>query len=198
MSPGKRCFDVFWTTFGLLILWPLFVIIAIAVKCSDSGPVFYRQERVGKDGKHFRIWKFRTMVANADSMGRLITVGEDARITPVGQLLRKLKLDELPQLLNVLSGEMSLVGPRPEVPRYVALYSDEQRRVLQLTPGITDLASIQFRRESDILALSNDPDATYIHEIMPQKLLINLEYAQHASVWYDLGIILKTIRAIFR
>lgn len=198
MSPGKRCFDLCWAIIGLMLLSPIFLLIAIVIKITDFGPIFYRQQRVGRAEKLFGIWKFRTMVVDADKQGRLITVGADSRITRIGKILRKLKLDELPQLINVLVGEMSFVGPRPEVPRYVALYNDEQRQVLNMTPGITDLASIKFRHESDILAAADDPDASYINDIMPQKLLINLEYAKNISVWNDIKIIFQTFQAICR
>lgn len=196
MSAGKRCFDLCWAIIGLSLLSPIFLLIAIVIKITDFGPVFYRQQRVGRDEKLFGIWKFRTMIVDADQQGRLITVGADSRITRIGKILRKLKFDELPQLINVLVGEMSFVGPRPEVPRYVALYTDEQRQVLKMTPGITDLASIKFRHESDILATAVDPDASYIYDIMPQKLLINLEYAKDISVWNDIKIIFQTFQAI--
>ncbi len=175
------------------MLTPLFLVVAISIKLDDGGPVFFRQERVGQGGKHFRIWKFRTMVVNAEKIGRQITVGRDPRITRVGHWLRKYKLDELPQLFNVLSGDMTLVGPRPEVPRYVALYTPEQRAVLDLLPGITDPASVRYRHESELLAQSNDPERTYIEEIMPEKIRINLAYAEHASLLRDFWVILQTL-----
>ncbi len=190
---SKRFFDLFWTIPGLLLLTPLFLVVAISIKLDDGGPVFFRQERVGQGGKHFRIWKFRTMVVNAEKIGRQITVGRDPRITRVGHWLRKYKLDELPQLFNVLSGDMTLVGPRPEVPRYVALYTPEQRAVLDLLPGITDPASVRYRHESELLAQSNDPERTYIEEIMPEKIRINLAYAEHASLLRDFWVILQTL-----
>lgn len=197
MKWSKRLFDLFWTLPGTILLSPILLIVAILVKLSDGGPVFFRQERVGLHGQPFKIWKFRTMRVDAEKMGRAITVGRDPRITGVGHWLRKLKLDELPQLFNVLAGEMSLVGPRPEVPRYVALYTDEQRRVLELMPGITDPASIKYRNESEVLEQAPDPDKAYIEQIMPDKIAVNLDYAGQASVWADLGIVMKTFLALF-
>ncbi|GAH17100.1 unnamed protein product, partial [marine sediment metagenome] len=152
MSLGKRLFDLFWASLGLVLLSPLFLILALLIKLADGGAVFYRQERVGWRGRPFRVWKFRTMVMNAERMGKPLTVGDDPRITAAGRFLRRFKLDELPQLFNVVRGEMSLVGPRPEVAKYVRLYTPGQRRVLDLVPGITDPASIKYRDESDILA----------------------------------------------
>jgi len=197
MRWSKRLFDLFWSILGLLILWPLFLVVALLIKLDDKGPVFFRQERVGYKGRPFRIWKFRTMVVDAEKIGKPLTVGRDPRITRVGYWLRKFKLDELPQLFNVLVGEMSLVGPRPEVPKYVALYTPEQRKVLDLVPGITDPASIKYRDESEILGRSPDPDRTYLEEIMPEKIRLNLEYAAHATVWSDFIIVLKTLFRVF-
>lgn len=194
MMDGKRAFDLFWTVPGIILLSPLLLSIAIAIKWSDSGPALFRQERVGQGGHPFRIYKFRTMVVNAEQIGKLLTVGDrDPRITPIGFWLRRYKLDELPQLWNVLRGEMSLVGPRPEVSRYVALYDEEQKRVLALKPGITDPASIQYRNESEILAQCEDPEETYIQQIMPDKIRINLAYAQQATRRSDLQVILATL-----
>lgn len=189
----KRLLDVFAAAIGLFFLWPLLLVIALLVKLGDRGPVFYRQERVGHRGTPFRIWKFRTMVVSADAKQQLITVGSDARITRVGYWLRKLKFDELGQLINVLKGEMSLVGPRPEVPKYVALYSDQQKEVLQFKPGITDPASIKYSNESELLAQAADPERKYVDEIMPDKIRINLEYAKSATVLTDVQVILKTL-----
>ena len=154
----KRAFDLFWATAGLLLLWPLFLLVTTIIKLEDRGPLFYRQIRIGWKGHPFRIWKFRTMVVDADRIGPALTVGKDPRITRIGHWLRVTKIDELPQLLNVWMGEMSLVGPRPEVSQYVELYSDEQRRVMELKPGITDPASVKYRRESDLLGASEDPE----------------------------------------
>jgi len=193
MRLSKRLFDLFWTLAGLCLLWPIFLLIALLIRLDDGGPVFFRQERVGHKGKPFHIWKFRTMVVDAEKLGMPITIGRDPRITSVGFWLRKYKLDELPQLFNVLTGEMSLVGPRPEVPDYVALYTPEQRAVLELRPGITDPASIKYRDENELLAQAPAPEQTYIEEIMPAKIQLNLEYASRATIWSDFLIILRTI-----
>ncbi|GLH74839.1 glycosyl transferase [Geothrix limicola] len=190
---AKRAFDLFWSVLGLAVLFPLLALVALAVKLEDGGPVFFRQIRIGRGGLPFRIWKFRTMVLDAERQGRAITVGQDPRITRIGRRLRSTKLDEIPQLLNVLVGEMSFVGPRPEVPRYVELYTDPQRAILALRPGITDLASIKYRNESELLAEAADPDAAYVDVIMPDKLRINLAYAAQASVASDFLVILATL-----
>lgn len=196
MRWSKRAFDLFWTILGLPLLLPLFGLIAVLIKLEDGGPVFFRQERVGYKGRRFRIWKFRTMVVDAEKQGLLLTVGDDPRITRVGAWLRRLKLDELPQLFNVLAGEMSLVGPRPEVPAYVAYYTPEQRQVLNLMPGITDPASIQYRNESERLACAPNAEQTYIEQVMPEKIRMNLEYAQRATLWSDFLVILQTLARI--
>ena len=190
---AKRIFDLFWAATGLILLWPIFLVVAILIKSEDHGPVFFRQERIGQKGRSFLIWKFRTMVMDAERLGRAITVGRDPRITKVGHWLRATKVDELPQLINVWFGEMSLVGPRPEVRKYVDIYTTEQRRVLALKPGITDLASIKYRRESELLATSSDPDRTYVEEVMPEKIRINLGYAAQASLSGDIRVILLTL-----
>lgn len=189
----KRGFDLFWASVGLLLLWPLFLVVGLLIKLEGRGPVFFRQQRVGWHGVPFQMWKFRTMVVDAEHKGSALTVGRDPRITRVGHWLRATKVDELPQLLNVWMGEMSLVGPRPEVQKYVDLYMDEQRKVLELKPGITDLASVKYRRESELLARSDDPDRTYVEEIMPEKVRINLDYATQASLWGDIRVILLTL-----
>ena len=191
MSRTKRSLDLFCAVLGLLVLWPLFLLIAFFIKLDDGGAVFYRQERVGYKGWPFRIYKFRTMMSVEE--GWLLTIGRDKRITRVGWWLRRFKLDELPQLFNVAKGEMSLVGPRPEVPKYVALYTSTQRQVLDLVPGITDPASIEYRNESDLLCLSSDPETTYLEEIMPAKLVLNLEYAKRATRLSDTLIVLQTL-----
>lgn len=196
MTLAKRLFDLFWTVLGLAVLWPLFLLLALVIKLDDGGPVFFRQERVGRRGRRFRMMKFRTMVVDAERRGQLLTVGRDPRTTRVGCWTRRLKLDELPQLFNVLAGDMSLIGPRPEVPRYVALYTPDQQRVLQLTPGITDRASIRYRNESELLAQAADPERFYIDHIMPEKIRLNLEYAAQATLWTDLLVILNTLRCI--
>lgn len=190
---AKRLFDFFWATLGLLLLWPLFLLVALLSKLEDRGPVFFRQERIGWRGQPFYMWKFRTMVVDAERYGPSITVGRDPRITRIGHWLRRSKIDELPQLMNVWLGEMSLVGPRPEVPVYVGMYSEEQRRVLDLRPGITDLASVKFRWESELLAASDDPNRTYVDEIMPEKIRINLSYAAKANLLRDFQVILMTL-----
>ena len=197
-SKGKRAFDFLASLLGLIILSPLFLLLAVIIKLEDGGPVFFRQKRVWQRGKKFRIWKFRTMVVNAEKLGGHLTVGRDPRITRVGYWLRKTKLDELPQLINVLLGEMSLVGPRPEVPKYVSLYTDDQRRVLELRPGITDPASIQFRDENELLAQVTDPEGYYREIVMPEKIRLNLEYAKRASFWTDLRVIFTTLSRLFR
>lgn len=196
---AKRLFDLFFTVPGLLLLLPLFVAIAVWIKLDSSGPVFFRQERIGRFGKPFRIFKFRTMCLDAEAKGRQITVGEDPRITRSGLFLRHYKLDELPQLLNVILGEMSLVGPRPEVPRYVALYPPEIRdRVLSVPPGITDYASIEYKDENAILGRAVDPDRAYIVEVMPVKLEYYQRYVAERSLWLDFRLIVRTLKAIVR
>lgn len=194
----KRCFDIVASAFGLLFLAIPFLFVAVAIRCTSKGPVYFRQERVGKNGKTFRIFKFRTMVTDAESKGLQITVGGDARITKVGALLRKTKIDELPQLINVLLGQMSFVGPRPEVPRYVEMYSEYQKNVLRIRPGITELASIIYRDENDILAASEDPEKAYVEEIMPKKIELNMEYMKKMNVFYDIKLIFMTFAAVLR
>ncbi len=195
---SKRCFDIFFSLLGISLLLWLFLIIAIAIKCSSKGPVLFKQERVGKDAKLFKIWKFRSMVVNAEAKGMQITTDGDNRITKVGKFIRKTKIDELPQLFNVLSGKMSFVGPRPEVPKYVAIYNAEQMHVLSVKPGITDLASIEFRNENDLLDNEEDPEKKYIEVIMPAKLTLNLKYIEKAGFFYDIGLIFKTIEKVIK
>lgn len=190
---AKRLFDIFFSALGLLALCPVLVLLGLWVKLSDFGPVFYRQVRVGRGGKPFGIWKFRSMVVNADKMGLAVTSGNDPRITRAGRLLRKTKLDELPQLWNVLTGEMSFVGPRPEVPRYVERYTTEQREILKLKPGITDLATLEFRDEEDLLKSQDDVEKFYVEVCIPRKIELNLQYARQASVARDVWIILQTL-----
>lgn len=189
----KRIFDFVCSGIGLIILSPVLIVIAIMIKRGSDGPVFFKQIRVGKDGENFEILKFRTMVVDAEKLGRQITVGNDNRITKVGGFLRKYKLDELPQLINVFKGDMSLVGPRPEVPRYVELYTEEQRKVLNVKPGITDLASLKYKDENELLGKAENPDECYINTIMPDKLALNLEYINKSNVFYDIYIIITTI-----
>jgi len=194
----KRLMDVVISGCALFVLWPVLLLIAAAIKIDDPGPVFYRQVRVGKDGKTFRIFKFRTMVVDADKKGLAITVGRDSRITRVGALLRKSKLDELAQLINVFTGEMSFVGPRPEVPKYVDMYTPYQRQVLLVRPGITDYASIAYRNENDMLEGAQDPERMYIEQIMPDKIELNMKYLREISPAADIRLILRTIAAVIR
>lgn len=193
---AKRAMDIAISAAALCVLWPVFLLIALAIVIDDPGPVFYRQVRVGRGGRPFRIFKFRTMVVDADKKGLSITVGRDSRITRVGAFLRKTKLDELAQLLNVLCGQMSFVGPRPEVPRYVELYTPYQRQVLLVRPGITDYASIAYRNENDLLAGADDPEKMYIETIMPDKIELNMKYLREISPLADLRLILKTVIAV--
>ncbi|HEY9515153.1 MAG TPA: sugar transferase [Gemmatimonadaceae bacterium] len=194
MNRSKRAMDVCGALLGFIVLAPLFALVGVAIAIAGrGGPVFFAQERVGRGGVSFRMWKFRTMVVDAEREGAQLTVGADPRITGVGRWLRHFKLDELPQLLNVLRGEMSLVGPRPEVPRYVALYTAKQRAVLELVPGITDPASIRYSDESTELACSDDPERLYVDEIMPEKIRLNLEYAERATPWSDAMVVLSTL-----
>lgn len=194
---AKRIFDLFFTIPGIIILSPILITCAIWVKLDSPGEIFFRQVRVGKNGVPFRIFKFRTMVTDAEKRGKQITVGNDSRVTKSGEFLRHYKLDELPQLFNVLLGEMSLVGPRPEVPRYISEYSEEDREiVLSVRPGITDNASIEFRSENEILGKAVDPERAYIEEILPIKIAYYKNYVQNHSLWGDFVIILKTFQAI--
>ncbi len=189
----KRIFDFVLATIFLILLAPIFIFIAIRIKLDSKGSVFYKQVRVGLNGKDFGIYKFRSMFVGADKKGLLTVGGNDARITKPGIFLRKYKLDELPQLINVFFGDMSIVGPRPEVRKYVDLYSKEQLLVLSVKPGITDYASIAYSRENEILAKATDPEATYINEIMPDKLALNLKYIREQSFVIDIKIILQTL-----
>jgi lipopolysaccharide/colanic/teichoic acid biosynthesis glycosyltransferase len=190
---ATRAFDLLFALVGLIVLAPVMVVVALAIALTSQGPVFFQQERVGLGGRPFRILKFRTMRVDAERLGGPLTVGHDPRITRVGAFLRASKLDELPQLFNVVRGEMALVGPRPEVPRYVALYSTEQRRVLEVRPGITDPASIQYRDESALLAAAADPERWYVEEVMPHKLAINLAYLRQRTLPSDVGVIFATL-----
>lgn len=194
----KRAMDIVISGGALAVLWPVLLLIALAIKIDDPGPVFYRQVRVGRNGKEFRIFKFRTMIVDADKKGLQITVGRDNRITRMGRLLRKTKLDELAQLINVLLGEMSFVGPRPEVPKYVNMYTPYQRQVLLVRPGITDYASIAYRNENDMLEGAEDPERMYIDVIMPDKIELNMKYLHEISPLADIRLILKTVAAVIR
>lgn len=188
-----RLFDICLSAFGLLILSPLFIMVTIWIIIDSRGPVLYKQQRVGRFGVDFTLLKFRSMRVNADKAGLLTVGGRDNRITHAGYYLRKFKLDELPQLFNVLTGDMSLVGPRPEVRKYVQLYNDEQRKVLQVRPGITDLASIAYKNENELLARSADPEKTYINEVMPEKLRLNQQFIENPSLKNYFSIIFKTL-----
>lgn len=187
----KRIFDIIASFVGLLVLIPVSLVLLPILALTNGFPIFYSQERVGKNGQLFKIIKLRTMVDSKS--GPLITHDNDTRITSAGAFLRKTKLDELPQLINVLKGDMSFVGPRPEVKKYVELYNEEQKQVLKVRPGITDPASIAFRNESELLSKTDAPEFMYIHEIMPKKLAINLEYMRNRSFWKDIQIIIKTL-----
>lgn len=195
----KRMFDLILSICGVIILFPLFLLVCLAIKLDSPGPILFRQERIGRGEVPFRIRKFRTMRASLPDEGFQITVGSDVRITRVGHWLRKLKIDELPQLLDVIVGHMSLVGPRPEVPRYVALYPKEYRtRIFTVQPGITDYASIEFRNESKILGDSKDPERTYIDEILETKLSLNMQYIDNICLYRDISIICRTICSFFK
>jgi lipopolysaccharide/colanic/teichoic acid biosynthesis glycosyltransferase len=193
----KRLFDILFSIIGICLLFPVFIIISIGVLFS-KGPIFYSQIRVGKNNSDFKLLKFRTMRTGSDKKGLLTVGGKDPRITPIGYYLRKYKLDELPQLFNVLIGEMSLVGPRPEVRKYVDMYSEAQKNVLTVRPGITDYASIMFRNENELLAKASEPEKYYIEEIMPEKLRINLEYINNNHLFKDVVIIFQTFWAIVK
>lgn len=194
----KRTFDFLASFFGLLLLSPLILCIAVWVKCDSKGPIFYRQVRVGKDGREFKLFKFRSMRVGADRAG-LLTLGDrDPRVTRSGFWLRKTKLDELPQLFNVLVGDMSLVGPRPEVPKYVALYTPEQREVLSVRPGITDVASVEMRDEAELMAQQADPEGYYVNVQLPLKIKLAKEYIAQQSLLSDLKLIVRTIGVMFK
>ncbi len=194
----KRLFDILASFIGLTLLFPLFAVIAILMKLEGGGPVFYRGLRAGRYGRPFRMYKFRTMVSNAEKFGASSTANDDPRLTKVGGFLRKYKLDELPQLINVLKGEMSFVGPRPQVQWAVDLYTKEEREILTIRPGITDYASLRFANEGEILKGSIDPDKDYMEKIHPEKMRLSLEYVGNHSFFGDLKIIFQTIAAVFR
>lgn len=189
----KRLFDITASFFGIIILSPLLIFIGLWVGLSSKGGVFYKQIRVGKNNKDFKLYKFRSMRVNSDKQGLLTVGSKDSRITKAGYFIRKYKIDELPQLFNVLKGDMSFVGPRPEVRRYVDLYSKEQMKVLSVRPGITDPASIKYRNENDILSSANNPEEYYIQYIMPDKLKINIDYINNRTFFKDIKIIFQTI-----
>ena len=192
----KRIFDIVASGIGLILLSPLFVILAIWIKCDSIGPVFYKQVRVGRNNMDFQLFKFRSMRVGSDKKGLITVGGHDPRITRSGYYIRKYKLDEFPQLINVFKGDMCLVGPRPEVRKYVDMYTEEQMHVLDVRPGITDLASIRYRNENELLERVNDPDKYYVEVIMPDKLRINLEYVARHSFTFDIRLIFQTFRAI--
>ena len=194
---AKRLFDFSVALASLILLAPLFVLIAVAIKLDSAGPVFFRGQRVGWYGRAFGLYKFRSMAANAAQRGPGITASGDPRVTRVGRILRRTKLDELPQLLNVVRGEMSLVGPRPEDPRYVALYTPEQRQVLRVRPGITSMASIKYRHEESLLS-QGDWHEVYINKVMPEKLAIDLAYLEKQTFWRDIGVLFSTLLAVLR
>jgi lipopolysaccharide/colanic/teichoic acid biosynthesis glycosyltransferase len=192
----KRGFDFVSSLVGLILASPVLLVIAILIKKEDGGPVFYRGVRVGRFGKPFRIFKFRTMVVNAEKLGGPSTADDDPRITKVGKFIRKYKLDELPQLINVLKGEMSIVGPRPEVQMYVDMFTEEEKAIISVRPGITDWASIWNPDEGAILAGNRDPEKTYMEKIRPEKIRLQLKYVEEKSLWVDLKIILRTLMAV--
>lgn len=193
----RRLLDILVSAGGLAVLSPLFFCLGVWIRLSSPGPVFYRAMRVGRDGRMFRLYKFRTMVADADRRGPAITASGDTRVTRAGKLLRRTKMDELPQLMNVLAGDMGLVGPRPEDPRYVAMYTDEQRKVLAVRPGITSAASLAYRQEEALLTGPNW-ERVYQEKVLPDKLAIELEYVKHRTVGTDVKLVLRTVAAIFR
>lgn len=192
----KRTFDLVTAVLGLILVSPVLLMTAGLIKCTSRGPVFFQQERIGRNFRPFRIFKFRTMVQDAPKLGGQITCGDDSRITLIGRLLRKTKLDELPQLFNVLKGDMSLVGPRPEVPRYVEMFREDYAEILRVRPGITDLASLYYRDEASLLGHADDPEEEYIRCILPEKMRLAKEYIAKASLVFDLMIILKTVLCI--
>jgi lipopolysaccharide/colanic/teichoic acid biosynthesis glycosyltransferase len=193
----KRSLDLGLASAGLLALSPVFAVIAVLIKLDSRGPVFFRQVRIGQRSRQFAIYKFRTMVEDAPLKGAQLTAAGDSRITRVGRILRNTKLDELPQLINVLRGEMSLVGPRPEVPRYVDLFRVEYQEILQVQPGITDLASLKYRSESEILGSAADPEREYVTRVLPDKIALAKEYVRHSSFWFDVSLLFKTFMKVF-
>jgi lipopolysaccharide/colanic/teichoic acid biosynthesis glycosyltransferase len=193
----KRILDIVVSLVGLICLLPLLLLVAVLIKLDSTGPIFFRQERIGMRFRPFRILKFRTMVLDSSSRGQSITVGDDPRITRVGWFLRKAKIDELPQLINVLRGEMTFVGPRPEVPQYVELFRQDYEEILKIRPGITDLASIKYRDEAALLGQSENPEAEYVRRVLPDKINLGKEYIRRSSVFFDLTLIFKTFLRLF-
>ena len=198
MRMAKRIFDILFSIVGLILFSPLLLTICILIKLEGGGPVFYRGVRVGKNGTLFRIYKFRSMVVNAEKIGGSSTADDDPRITKIGKFVRKYKLDELPQLINVLKGEMSFVGPRPEVQHYVNMFTKEEKSILMVSPGITDWASLWNSDEGAILAGSPDPERTYMEEIRPEKIRLQLKYVKERSFFTDISIILQTISKVIK
>ncbi len=194
---AKRVFDILSSLIALVIFSPILMIISIWIALDSRGGIFYRQIRVGKNQKEFGLYKFRSMRSYSDKAGQ-ITIGNDSRITKVGEFIRKFKIDEIPQLINIIKGDMSVVGPRPEVPKYVKMYSAEQLNVLTVLPGLTDYASIEYLDEQKILGAADDPDKAYIEEVMPAKLKLNLKYIADRSFWLDIKLIFRTIGKIIR
>jgi lipopolysaccharide/colanic/teichoic acid biosynthesis glycosyltransferase len=195
----KRLFDIIFSFLGLLFLWPLFLVIGFLIKRESPGPIFYRGERIGKNGKPFKIFKFRTMIVDAEKSGVYSTSSDDHRLLKIGNFLKKYQLDELPQLINVLKGDMSLVGPRPEVKKFIDMMTPEERNViLSVKPGMTDLASLWNFHEGEVLKGSKDPDKDYQEKIWPTKKKLQIEYIKKQSFWLDIKIILKTIFKIFK
>jgi len=193
----KRTFDFVTACLALFLLSPLLLLLALLIKMDSPGPALFKQERMGRGFRPFLIYKFRTMVSDAPHRGGAITFGADPRITRIGRALRKAKIDELPQLINILRGEMSFVGPRPEVRRYVELFREEYTEVLRVLPGITDLASLKYRDEAEILGRFDDPEEAYVKHILPEKIKLAREYARHSSLFFDLTLILKTLLRLF-
>lgn len=198
----KRLFDIVFSMVLLIIISPILILLGLLIKIDSKGPIFYRQERITTNGKMFRIFKFRTMVQNADKIGTLVTVGNDSRITRVGKLIRKVRLDELPQLINILKGEMTFVGTRPEVKKYVDKYTDEMKATLLMPAGVTSIASIKYKDEDEILeqAVKNgkDTDSAYVEDVLPEKMKYNLEYITKFSFWYDLKICIDTVIGVLK
>ena len=193
----KRAFDVAVAATGLIALLPVMAVAAVLIKCDSQGPVFFKQRRMGKGFRDFLIYKFRTMKENSELTGRLITIGEDPRITRVGRFLRKTKIDELPQLINVLKGEMSLVGPRPEIPRFVELFRSEYAQILTVRPGITDLASLKYHDEPKLMSQFIAPEEEYVRSILPDKIRLAKEYIDRSSMLFDLSLMLRTLPKLF-
>jgi lipopolysaccharide/colanic/teichoic acid biosynthesis glycosyltransferase len=193
----KRVFDAIISSLGLLLLGPVFLIVALMIKLDSRGPVFFKQARIGREFRSFFIYKFRTMIADAASRGGTLTVGSDPRITRVGAVLRTTKIDEIPQLINIFKGDMSFVGPRPEVPEFVELFRSDYEEILRVRPGLTDLASLKYRNEAMTLAQAEDPHEDYLKRVLPDKIRLAKEYIRRSSFLFDLGLIIKTLVRLF-